>query len=79
LRKHGLVLDSQQKYEGDMRVSSEETLKRAAQLREGGHSWFELTRSREAIADGLRFFAQGTPNGHILPAAEKRTNGDRSS
>lgn len=40
-----------------MRVSSEETLRRAAVARESGKSWMELTRAKGAIDVGLDFFS----------------------
>ncbi len=44
-----------------MRVSSEETLRRAAIVRESGKSWMELTRSKGGLAAGLDFFSGAKP------------------
>lgn len=39
-----------------MRVASDATLKRAADLRNSGKSWLELTRTPQARQTGLDFF-----------------------
>ena len=58
-----------------MRVSSEETLRRVLVARRSGKSWIEMTRSDDAIRNGLEFFAGSkaatSPNGRWRTVARK--------
>lgn len=49
-----------------MRVASDATLKRAADLRNTGKSWLELTRTPQARQTGLDFF-KGAKGGRVGP------------
>lgn len=53
-----------------MRVASEAALKRAAEIRRTGKSWYELTATKESRQASLDFFrgARSSVGGEVRPA-----------